>query len=65
MSLADRLSRLEAGSAPCRADRWRADMERARQGIAEARRKLAALIKQKLAERSIGRDHLPLWTAAE
>lgn len=62
MNLTDRLKRLEAGRGSSKAERWRADMERAKQGIAEASRKLAALIEQKLVECGIDPNHLPPQT---
>lgn len=65
VSIHDRLKRLEAGSAPSRAERWRADMERVQKGIAEASRKLAAMIERKLAERGIDPNHLPPQTPEE
>jgi outer membrane protein TolC len=67
MRLNDRIAKLEAGSLPsrARAERWRADMDRAQQDAAEARRKLAALVEAKLAERGIDPNHLPPQTPDE
>ncbi len=65
VSIHDRLLRLEAGNASSKAERWRADMERRKQGLAEASRKLLALIDRKLADRGIDPDHLPPQTPEE
>lgn len=65
VSIHDRLKRLEAESAPIRAERWRADMELREKGLAEARRKLAALIEKKMAERGIDPDNLLPQTPKE
>ena len=50
MRLRERLSRLEVSSAPSKAERWRANMLRTQDGLAEARRKLTDVIQAKLAE---------------
>ena len=65
MNLRDRLSKLEASCAPIKAERWRANMQWAQDGLAEARRKLADVIQAKLAEHGIDPDHLPPQTPEE
>lgn len=64
-TLTDRLKRLEAGSTQGKAARWRAEMDRREQSMADARSKLAALLERKLAERGIDPDHLPPETPEE
>jgi hypothetical protein len=65
VSIHDRLKRLETESGPSRAERWRADMERARQDVDRAARRLCTVIDQKLAESGIDPDHLPPQTPEE
>lgn len=65
VSIHDRLKRLETESGPSRAERWRADMERARQDVDRAAGKLCTVIDQKLTESGIDLDHLPPQTPEE
>ncbi len=65
MSLTDRLKRLEESNAPSKEERWRAAMARVNDGIAKSRRKLAALIERKRAERGTDRGRLPPQTPQE
>lgn len=59
------MQRPEAASGTRRAERWRADMERARQDVDQAAHKLRAVIDKKLAERGIDPDNLPPQTPDE
>lgn len=61
VNIHDRLKRLETASAPSRAERWRADMARAQDGLAEIDRKIGGILE----EHGIDPDNLPPQTPEE